>query len=151
MKSEKYETLYDNSNNLYEFLSIGPKGIIKKVIQFEKINGINKNIYNLTLGDLNEIGRINDLVVSNNNDTAKVLYTVAFTILEFANRFPNASVLIEGSTNSRTRLYQMAIGKNVEEINKFFDIKGLKNGYWENFKPGINFEAFLIKYKPIKL
>jgi hypothetical protein len=41
----------------------------------------------------------------------------------------------------------MSIVQNLQEINKRFDILGLRNGHWENFKIGINFEAFLAKKK----
>jgi hypothetical protein len=152
MNIEQYSIINDNSFLSYKFESIGPKGTIKKVIQFEKIKGLRENIYNLTLGDWDENkGIIDDLVISNNHDTTKVLYTVALTILEFLRHFPNAIILIAGSTDSRTRLYQMVISKNVKEINRLFDIQGFRNGFWENFMPGRNFEAFLIMSKPIKL
>jgi hypothetical protein len=152
MNIERYSIINDNSSLSYKFESNGPGGTIKKVVQFEKIKGLRENIYNLTMGDWDENkGTINDLVISNNNDTTKVLFTVAFTILEFVSHFPNTSVLIAGSTDSRTRLYQMAISKNVKEIDKLFYIQGFRNGYWENFQPGRNFEAFLMNKKPGKL
>lgn len=128
---------------------MGPNGIIKKIIQFEKIKGPKENVYNLTLGDWDEYKKIlDDLAISNNNDTSKVLFTVAQTILEFTEHRADTYILIAGSTESRTRLYQIAISKNVKEINKLFDIQGFKNGYWKEFKSGGNFEAFLIKRKP---
>ena len=65
----------------------------------------------------------------------------------FTSNFPNAKVLIIGSTNSRTRLYQMAIGRYFIEIEKYFDIQGLRNGVWELFRHGINYDAFLAKKK----
>jgi hypothetical protein len=89
--------------------------------------------------------------VSNNNDTNKILFTVGHTVLEFVSHFPNTNILIAGSTNSRTRLYQMAINQNIKEIDKLFDIDALKNGHWEKFKAGKNFEAFLVKRKNKKL
>ena len=149
---EKYSTTFDDHNLSYNFESVGPNGIIKKIIQFEKIKGLKENIYNLTLGDWDENKRIlDDLAISNNNDTSKVLFTVAHTILEFTNDHPDSRILFAGSTESRTRLYQIAISKNLKEINKLFDIQGFKNGYWKEFRPGGNFVAFLIKRKPIEL
>jgi hypothetical protein len=130
----------------YNFESIGPNGIIKKIIQFEKIKGLTENIYNLTLGDWDENKRkLDDLAISNNNDTSKVLFTVAHTILVFTDHRPDSRILFAGSTESRTRLYQIAISKNFKEINKLFDIQGFKNGYWKEFQPSENFEAFLVK------
>jgi hypothetical protein len=41
----------------------------------------------------------------------------------------------------------MTLGQNIIEVGKLFDLQGFKNGDWEKFKPGINFDAFLIKKK----
>ncbi len=151
MNIEQYSIISDGSNLSYKFLSIGPKGIIKKVVRYIQIKDINENLYNLSFGDWDEkSGKIDDLVNSNNGDSTKVLITVARTALEFANNFPEAYVLIIGSTRSRTRLYQMLIARNISDIDKYFDLQGFRNGYWEKYKTGTNFDAFLIKKKIIK-
>jgi uncharacterized protein involved in outer membrane biogenesis len=148
MNLDQYPIISDSSHLNYKFESIGHKGIIKKAVKYTAVTSIGKNIYNLSFGDLNKIsGEIDDTVVSNNNDTNKILLTVGLTSLLFANHFPNAEILIVGSTISRTRLYQMAINQNVIEIGKFFDLKGFRNGNWGKFKAGINFEAFLVTKK----
>ena len=100
----------------------------------------------MSFGDWEEInGDLNDLVISNNKDTSKVLFTVCQTITEFSKHYPKANILIIGSTKSRTRLYQMIIAQNKNEIDKRFEIQGLKNEIWENFTFGITYEAFLVK------
>jgi hypothetical protein len=81
----------------------------------------------------------------------KVLTTVVMAVLQFMNHFPEANVIIIGFTNSRTRLYQMFITRNISEIDKYFGIQGFRNGNWDKFKTGTNFEAFLITKKKIKL
>jgi hypothetical protein len=54
-------------------------------------------------------------------------------------------ILIEGSTLSRTRLYQMSIAKYSEDIMQIFDIHGLtRRGNWVPFKGGENYHALLI-------
>jgi hypothetical protein len=148
MDSEQYSIIADSSHLSYKFKSIGPKGVIKKKVLYRKLNPIYKNYYNLSFGDWDEkSGSIDGIAISNNNDTKKVLFTVALTILEFVRHFPNSTVLIVGSTNSRTRLYQIAISQNYKEIEKLFEIYGFRNAEWGKFKSGINFEAFLIKTK----
>jgi hypothetical protein len=148
MNIEHYFITSDSSHFLYKFQSIGPKGIINKVVFFSKINHPYKNYYNLSFGDWDDINNgINDCITSNNNDTKKVLFTVAITTKLFMTRFPDATILIEGSTKSRTRLYQMSIIQNLQEIEKYFEILGLRNGKWRKFKTGINFDAFLVKRK----
>ena len=77
----------------------------------------------------------------------KVLATVAAIIYDFTVKFPKASVFIEGSTPVRTRWYQMNINTHWSEISQSFDIYGSKNGLWEPFIKGINYEAFLGKRK----
>jgi hypothetical protein len=152
MNLDQYPIASDSSNLTYEFESIGPKGIIKKVIQYEPVTNISKNVYNLSFGDLNKIsGKIDDTVVSNNSDTKKILLTVARSGLEFSTKFPHAHILIAGSTRSRTRLYQMAFRQYFDEIDKLFDIQGYIENDWRKFESGINYEAFLLTKKPNKL
>jgi hypothetical protein len=148
MHLEQYPIISDIWNLTYKFDSIGPKGVIRKVVSYRRFNLQNKNYYNLSFGDWDKInGKIDDTIISNNGDTNKILLTVGLTALQFVNHFPNAEVFIEGSTISRTRLYQMTIRQYFMEIDKLFDLQGFRNGHWEIFKTGINFEAFLLKKK----
>jgi uncharacterized protein involved in outer membrane biogenesis len=148
MHLDQYPIISDDSRLVYKFESVGPKGVIRKAVQYTPVRNIGKNVYNLAFGDLNKKnGKIDDTAVSNNNDTKKILITVGSTSLQFVNHFPDAEILIVGSTIARTRLYQMAINQNIIEIEKIFDLRGLKNGNWQHFKVGINFEAFLVKKK----
>jgi hypothetical protein len=39
----------------------------------------------------------------------------------------------------------MAINQHYKAIAELFEIEGYRNGYWEKFIHGRNFEAFLIK------
>ena len=87
---------------------------------------------------------INDRVVSNNGDRTKVLATVALTVREFFNHFPDAIVYVKGSTPSRTRLYQMGISAYLMEFYEFFDIYGFNNGKPEKFRTGTNYDEFVI-------
>lgn len=129
----------------YEFESVGPKGIIKKVARFTKLDA---GPYNFGFGDLDPItGEISDEARSNNGDEEKVLNTVANIIYTFTTFYPNSAVFIKGSTPSRTRRYQMGINKNWAQIHPIFEVWGLKNGRWEKFKPGENYEAFLGRRK----
>jgi hypothetical protein len=66
----------------YDFYSIGPQGKIKKRIAFRLFNNT-KNVYNLGFGDVGAGGEINDLIVTNNADSQKVLVTVAMWYLNF--------------------------------------------------------------------
>jgi hypothetical protein len=146
MNLEKYLYVSKSDHKTFLFESVGPKGTIKKRVIFSLINKQFGDIYNLSFGDrYHTKSRINDKAISNNGDRTKVLATVALTALEFFKHFPDAIVYIEGSTPSRTRLYQMEISAHLMEIYAFFDIYGLKNGKFEKFRTGTNYEAFLIQ------
>jgi hypothetical protein len=107
MYLDRYKYSINESFSDYEFFSEGPKGSIKKIVRFTSID---KNIFNLAFGDLIEAtGKINDIVVTNNNDSHKVLATVAATVHDFTIQYPKAIIFAKGSTHSRTRLYRMGI------------------------------------------
>jgi len=90
------------------------------------------------------MGQMNDLAVSNNQDTKKVLATVAKTVIEFLEEHPTAVITAKGSTKARTRLYQMGIAQFWNEIGGRYDVKGFLDRNWQPFEKGKNFEAFLI-------
>ena len=145
MNLEKYSVVTDDEHLTYEFLSQGTKGTIKKVLFYQEIED---NVYNLAFGDWDEtIQKINDKARSNNDDRGKVLATVASTVIDFIKYHPAASVLAQGSTPGRTRLYQIGIGANWHAISKLFDVYGNFKGTWEAFEENKNYQAFLLKAK----
>jgi hypothetical protein len=104
MKLERYSVVSDNTHIVYEFLSQGPNGTIKKIAFYQEIS---ENIFNLAFGDWNEKEqKVDDRIRTNNSDRDKVLATVAFTVLDFINYHPESLIFIQGSTPGRTRLYQ---------------------------------------------
>jgi hypothetical protein len=135
-----------NENFLdYEFSSNGPKGNIKKVVRFTEIS---THIYNLAFGDLDDdSGEISDIVVSNNNDSRKVLATVAATVHDFTLQHPGAWIIAKGSTLSRTRLYRIGITNHWDAIEPDFEVFGLKENNWESFEKRRDYEAFLVSRK----
>ena len=72
MKYDKYQLESDKKLLVFEFTSVGPKGRIKKIVQYSETNL--KDYFNLGFGDKDEKnGEINDLVITNNGDTT-ILY-----------------------------------------------------------------------------
>ncbi len=132
-----------NANFLdYEFISSGPKGEIKKVVRFTQIA---TQLFNLGFGDFDEgMGAINDLIVTNNNDSRKVLATVASIVQDFTIKNKKAWIGIKGSTISRTRLYRMGITNHWKEISSEFLVFGLQDGDWKPFTLQKEYRAFLI-------
>ncbi len=116
MKYEKYEELNVSFDSLeYEFVSRGPKGDIKKVIQFSSTAV--SEVYNLAFGNLNEDRSIDDLAVNDNKDRNKILATVVYAVSLFYRKYPDKWIFFAGSTPERTRLYRMAISLNLEELS----------------------------------
>jgi hypothetical protein len=130
----------------YRFTSEGPQGIVEKLIIFQATHI--KHVFNLAFGDINpKTGEIDDLIVTNNGDGEKVLITVATAAFEFTEKYKNCFIYLEGSTKSRTRLYQMGITKYWKEISKDFDVLVEVKGDWVKFEANLKCEAFLVNRK----
>lgn len=147
MQEDSYQVKQSQQIYQYEFFSEGPKGRIRKVIQFQSTGGYS-NLFNLAFGDWDEKRRtINDTVKSNNGDRQKILITIAQTVFTFMKIHPDAMVIAQGSTPSRTRLYQMGIAAFWNEIETNFDVHGLIGSQWEPFTEKRNYQAFLLENK----
>ena len=147
MKKDKYHYKTENKFEFFEFYSEGPKGVIKKVIEFQST--MQEGVFNLAFGDFNEETKsIDDKIVTNNNDSIKVLATVASTVYAFIEKHPNAWIVATGSTEARTRLYRMGITNNLSEISEDFLVFGYnKEENWVKFEVGEDYEAFLVTKK----
>jgi hypothetical protein len=81
---EKYTIEADEDFLSYSFYRYGPKGKIKKVINFTPIPSLGVECYNLGFGDWNALHEtIDDNIITNNDDTEKVLATVSAIALDF--------------------------------------------------------------------
>lgn len=89
MKVEKYPLKSDETLSVFEFISVGSKGAIRKIIDFQLTD--TTGLYNLAFGDKHPVtGEINDLAVTNNGDTEKVLATVVAALYMFLDNNPTA-------------------------------------------------------------
>jgi hypothetical protein len=146
MTAEKYEFEGSDSEDYFEFISHGPKGEITKAVQFTLIDEDAK-LYNLGMGDLDPLtGNVLDDVTTDNKDTEKILNTVGEIARQFIDKKPNCSILIEGNSNSRNRLYRIGINKNLDIIAKKYRVIGIEeqNLKWERFIKNTNYLAFII-------
>ena len=109
---------------------------------------IPNDVYNLAFGDYDEeTESIDDTIITNNNDSQKVLATVASTLYVFTDKHPNVWVYAKGSNLARTRLYRIGITTNLKEIINDFEVYGLIEENWEKFQKGKTYEAFLVRRK----
>jgi hypothetical protein len=146
MNLEKYELKSGEELEVFEFVSVGPKGKITKLVQYTPTNY--KNLFNLGFGDKNaETGEIDDGVISNNGDGEKVLATVVATLYAFTEKHPDAIVYATGSSESRTRLYRMGITRFISDAERDFEIFGELEEEWDEFRKDIEYRGFLVKRK----
>jgi hypothetical protein len=146
MRLAKYEYSTEEHAELFKFISVGPKGKIQKLVIYSKM--FDENIYNLAFGDYDEeTGTVNDKRITNNDDSEKILATVASTLYVFTNSHPDVWIYATGSSSARTRLYRIGISTNLIEIQNDFDVYGLQNDTWQVFSKGQDYEAFLVRRK----
>jgi hypothetical protein len=135
-----YEDLFE-----FEFISEGPKGSITKLVQYSKID---ENAYNLAFGDKKEgENEIDDKIITDNKDSQKVLATVAATVIAFTEKYSQVWIIASGSSKSRTRLYQIGISTNYEELQQYFNVYGYYERRWVKFQKNVIYDAFAVKRK----
>ena len=128
----------------FTFKSISEKRIILKKAEFVKISD---NVYNFAFGDVNTEGRIDDLVVTNNQDSETVFATVIRILLVFLKAHNSDAVYFEGSTPSRTRMYQIILTKERVNWEQKFVVYGFCGDELETFETDCRYDAFIIKLK----
>jgi hypothetical protein len=140
-------TYFTNDYKEYAFFSEGPKGRIKKIIKFMKIQD-DPIVFNLAFGDEDPLTReVSDSVKTDNKDRDIVLATVANTIHAFCDHYGDHYIYAEGSNPTRTRLYQMSISRLWPEISIDFDVYGVVGSEVQQFQRHVNYEAFFVKRK----
>lgn len=146
MKVEKYHLKSESTFTRFEFISEGSKEAIRKIIEFQETT--NSQIFNLAFGDYNQSTyEIDDLSVSDNGDTEKILGTVVSALYVFLNEFPDVYVYATGSTKARTRLYRMGITKFYDQMKKDFYLYGQIGDEFIDFQLGIDYDGFLAQRK----
>jgi len=156
MQNPKYDIIFTDELDVIEFVSVGKKGKIDKLIHIEPT--YNPDIFNLAFGDKikkvkdNElIFGLDDKVNSENGDRDIVLATVAGAAYEYTSKYPERWLIFAGSDEVRTRLYRMAITINYAELSKDFYIFGaiIVNGepVPVPFDGNTRYEGFLVKRK----
>jgi hypothetical protein len=146
MKFEVYTHLRINDDfSVIDFMSEGKKGYIPKRIVFSATEW--EGVYNLAFGDINENGEIDDYCISDNGDRNKILATIADVVKAYTEKYPDRLIFFRGSTNERTRLYRMAVGLNLKELSRQFEIYAYVNEEIVPFEKNLEITAFLIKRK----
>ncbi len=144
MNYPRYDVQESISRLHFEFISEGPNGQIRKVVDYAYIDAL--GIWNLGFGDYNPITDVvDDKVVSDNGDGRKIIATVIFTLSEFFVEYPAATVFFTGSTRVRTEVYGRIIRQNAQNFSNRFLVEGVnEDGSTEEFDHHKMYSAFLI-------
>jgi hypothetical protein len=146
MYLDKYPLKSAEELTRFEFISEGPKGAIRKLIEFQRTT--DPETYNLAFGDKHRVtGTIDDLAVSNNGDTSKVLATIVAAVYAFLEAHPSAFVYAQGSTKARTRLYRIGINRFYEDMKRDFYLYGRIGENFVEFEQDIEYEGYLAQFK----
>ena len=144
MRLPKYPLVSSDNMMTFEFISEGQKGHIQKIVRYQPM--YLKDVYNLVFGDKDHsTGSIDDMVISDNKDSEKVLASVVSTVYAFTEKLPDAWIYATGSTKSRTRLYRIGITKFLSEVEEDFEVLGERNDNWETFRKDVEYEGFLVR------
>ncbi len=128
---------------MFLFESVGSKGPVIKVVLFQHVLG---DLYNLAFGDFID-GGLNDKTVTNNNDVAAVLSTVAKSVYDFLEKYPGSRLRIRPVDERRQALYNFVIRSRLEEIKAHFEVFGVENGLKKPFDPKILFTEFELQHR----
>lgn len=146
MKVEKYNLKSSAKGKRYEFVSEGPKGAIPKLIEFQVTH--DPGLFNLAFGDKDPVtGEIDDLSVSDNGDTEKVLATVVAAVYAFCEHYSDAYVYAAGSTKAGTRRYRMGITRYLNQMQQDVYLYGRSGDDFIEFEPNTAYDGFLAQRK----
>ncbi len=143
MISEHYRFLGSKNYTRYFFESIGKQGKVVKIVEFSLDKN---NRWNLGFGDW-RMGKIDDTVITNNHDVAKVISTVAKIVYIFFEKYPNRVVTINPVDDKRKRLYNIVFQRHITEIEPNFDLIGYINEKPETYSIEKNYDIFELKLK----
>lgn len=144
MIEESYPYRTDSEKEVYFFESIGPKGQIGKMIQFDFMG---ENTWNLAFGDRLDGHHFDDSANSNNGDLVKIMATVAETIRVFSERWPNRMIHIQPLDEKRKRLYNAIFSRHFHHIEADFYIFGELAAQLHSYRPERIFDRFLLVSK----
>ena len=140
-----YDFSVQSNGMRFDFVSTGQRSI-NKVVIYQALPI--PDVYNLVLADTGNGNQLDDFSVSDKGDRDKVLATVVQTLFVFFEKYPQASVSFTGSTPARTRLYQAAIARELDEATRRLDVYGLIDNVPEPFQRNKSYTGFVIIPKP---
>jgi hypothetical protein len=143
MITDAYDYLDSKHKTRFAFQSEGVQGKVIKIIQFEKSKD---GKWNLGFGDWRK-GKIEDSIMTNNQDAIKVFRTVAKATFEFLNEYPTSIIVIEAVDDKRKRFYNLIFQRHFKELEPIFLIIGIIKKHKESYNPHKFYDSFEISLK----
>lgn len=127
----------------FDFLSLGYTATHKAIIFDETEMPF---LYSLTLVEVQWDGKLSACINNSNTDVKPTLATVFKAIETFTTNNPRAIVGFQGNTESKTRLYRIAITRDLDKFLSKYLIWGIRSdtGKRELFKPDQPYKSFLV-------
>ncbi|SEI66020.1 hypothetical protein SAMN05216327_103107 [Dyadobacter sp. SG02] len=147
MQSEFYPFQSDNDQLYFEFVSVSFERTIRKAVLFTEFPHSN-GLFNLALLDVLPNGELSDIASPENNlDLEKVMSTVSECLRIFLERYPYAEIKIQGNTPAKSRLYRMVLGKELSNIQKYYEIYGDSGTVVEPFELNKTYQVYILKLR----
>jgi hypothetical protein len=143
MEEKPYPFESNRSEFTYHFESVSEHKTVQKTVLITE-TGI-PNVANLALLDVLPNGEFSDTTVTDNDDLITVLATVFRIAQDFLNRFPNYSLVFQGSDDRRNRLYRIALGRELVYLEKEYEVHGFNGENFVLFSRSQPFSGFLIR------
>ncbi|MCF2503263.1 hypothetical protein L0663_07745 [Dyadobacter sp. CY107] len=148
MNDPFYEFTSLNNTTRFDFLSIGKREIHKAVIYSQSAD---PQIFFLSLANVSQEDLLDFVTTSNNGDLKVVLATVVQTLITFLDIHPTVMVAFTGNTPSRSRLYNILISQELDQVSANFLIFGIKGDRIELFTRNSCYDSFLISRKNVNI
>ena len=127
----------------FDFLSIGYSATHKAILYQETEIPF---LYSLTLAEVQRDGRLSTTINNSNADVKPTMATISKTIETFTAANPRAVIGFMGNTDAKTRLYRIAISRDLDKFLEKYLIWGVRsdNGERELFEPNQPYEYFFV-------
>lgn len=140
MLNDHYPYHASSRKTRFFFESDGLQGKVIKVVIFRQLD---ERRWNLGFGDWKR-GKVEDSIVTNNNDVLKVLNTVAKATYDFFTEHQQSIVVINPVDEKRKRLYNHVFQRRFHEIAPNFVVLGYISGVAEPYSPEKLYDEFEI-------
>lgn len=132
-----------DSGSRFDFLSEGLMPTHKAIFYSETEIPF---LYSLALTEVQHDGRFVTTINNSNRDVKITMATVFKTVEAFTNANPRAVVGFTGNTEVKTRLYRIAISRDLDKFLTRYFIWGVRsdNGKREAFRPNQPYQFYFV-------